>query len=75
MVVRSYKQKEIIITVWDGLREAFFLQVPVQISISILLSVFNTSLVIVAVRICCPIKQYFPVDSLLCVQSSHHLSG
>ena len=31
MVVRSYKQKEIIITVGDGLREAFFLQVPVQL--------------------------------------------
>ena len=31
MVVQSYKQKEILITVWDGLREAFFLQVPVQL--------------------------------------------
>lgn len=31
MVVRSYKQNEIIITVGDGLREAFFLQVPVQL--------------------------------------------
>ena len=31
MVVQSYKQNEIIITVWDGLREAFFLQVPVQL--------------------------------------------
>ena len=31
MVLQSYKQNEIIITVWDGLREAFFLQVPVQL--------------------------------------------
>ena len=73
MVVRSYKQNEILITVWDGLREAvrecLFDPFTLKISISILLSVFNTSLVIVAVRICCPIKQYFLVDSLLCVQS------
>lgn len=31
MVVRSYKQNEIIITVCDGLQEAFFLLVPVQL--------------------------------------------
>ena len=31
MVVQLYKQNEIIITVGDGLREAFFLQVLVQL--------------------------------------------
>ena len=31
MVVQSCKQNEIVIKVWDGLREAFFLQVPVQL--------------------------------------------
>ena len=31
MVVQSYKQNEIVFKVWDGLREAFFLQVPVQL--------------------------------------------
>ena len=39
MVVQLYKQNEIIITVGDGLREAFFLQVPVQLDSE---SVFST---------------------------------
>ena len=45
MVVRSHKQNAVIITVWDGLREAFFLQVPVQLdseSVFLILSLLRS---------------------------------